>query len=371
LIIKFEIGQLAMGCNISKTSEKDSMFQGNNVQEEENYLQNFVSYDDDIIPATSLCLGVAPNGTPNEASEENMVDGRYQLQGEPIAAGAFGRVYKAIDLQEKDGKIYAVKVEDLNCDYPQLEHEARMYKVLEGGEGIPRCYAYEEKNNEAFMVMDMLGESLQKLFIRCGNGFTVKTALILADQMITRVQYLHENNYVHRDLKPANFVIGYPGTVNRNTVYLLDFGLSKKWRNHLTGQIRSNVQRYHGTVGTDMFASRIAHQGFEQARKDDLESLGYIFLYFVKSLPWMNQKAGLDTEQIVEDIRDKKRNMPLEQYKSHPSIPQEFMEYLEICRSMKFAEDPDYDKLKNLFRNCAKKLNIPYPYKNPHFEWDK
>jgi len=360
-----------MGCNITKTSDQDLMFGGNNRQDEETYLQNFVAYDDDLKSPTSLCLGIASDESPNKGSEENVIEGRYQLQGEPIAAGTFGRVYKAIDLKENDAtKIYAVKVENLKCDYPQLGHEARMYKILEGGEGIPRCFAYEEKNNEAFLVMDMLGESLQKLFVRCGNGFSVRTTLMLADQMISRVQYLHENNYVHRDLKPANFVVGYPGTINRNTVYLLDFGLAKKWRNHITGEMRSNVKRYHGTVGTPLFASRMAHQGIEQARKDDLEGLGYIFFYFVKSLPWMNQKAGMDKDAIIEDIRDKKKNMPLAQYKSHPAVPQEFMEYLEIVRNMKFADNPDYEGLKNLFRNCAKKLNIPFPY-DKNFEWDK
>jgi len=212
------------------------------------------------------------------------------------------RIYNAIDQNESPpSKFYAVKVEDLSCEYPQLGHEARMYKVLEGGVGIPRCYAYAEKDNKAVLVMDMLGESLQKLYTQTRNGFTVKTTLMLAEQMLNRVKYLHQSNYVHRDLKPANFVVGYPGTKDRSTVYLLDFGLAKKWRNHLTGEMRSNVQRYYGTVGKDMFASRMAHQGFEQARKDDLESLGYIFLYFVKSLPLMNQKPGMQTEEILDD----------------------------------------------------------------------
>ena len=361
-----------MGCISSKNppgmEHKDSVIPCTYGQEEGTYLQNLVCYDEDIMKATSPIMGLASNAPPNIGSVPNVIADRYQIQGEALACGAFGCVYKAIDLKEKElSKLYAVKVEDLSCEYPQLGHEARMYKVLEGGEGIPRCYAYEEKDNKAVLVMDMLGESLQKLFGHGAKAFSVKTTLMLAEQMISRVQYLHESNYVHRDLKPANFVVGYPGTKNRNTVYLLDFGLAKKWRNHLTGQMRSNVQRYYGTVGTDMFASRIAHQGFEQGRKDDLESLGYIFLYFMKSLPWMNQQAGMQTEDILDDIREKKKNMPLENY--NQGIPKEFMDYLDICRNMKFAEDPDYERLKDLFRSCAKRLNIPYPY-SYKFDWD-
>lgn len=298
-----------------------------------------------------------------------LIADRYKLSGDAVACGAFGCIYQAIDLKEPDekGKLYAVKVEHLDCDYPQLGHEARMYKVLEGSEGIPRGYAYEEKENMAILVMDMLGDSLQKLFEKRGKVFSVKTCLMLAEQMLTRVQYLHEMNYVHRDLKPANFVVGYPGTKQRNTVFILDFGLTKKWRNHLTKEIRPFEQRYYGAVGTPMFASHIADQGMEQARKDDLESLGYILLYFLQSLPWANIDEGMETDAYLDKIVDQKKNLPLEQYPK--TIPREFMEYLMICRGMKFAQDPDYEYLKNLFRNCAKKLGIAYPYDNK-FDWN-
>jgi len=317
-------------------------------------------------------MRIAPNEIEKNGSEPTIIGGRYKIQGEALAAGAFGSIYEAIDLKRKSDIRYAVKVEDLDSELPQLAHEARMYKVLEGGEGIPRCYAYEEKEGKAFLVMDMLGQSLQKLFESSGKSFTLETTLMLADQMIDRLQYLHEKDYVHRDLKPANFVVGYPGTTNRSTVYLLDFGLTKKWRNHLTGQMRSNVQRYYDPgVGTPMFNSRMANQGFEQARKDDLESLGYILLYFIKSLPWMDQPIPTNEDEedaVIDDIREKKQNLPVESYPQE--IPKEFKDYLDICHGMKFAEDPDYDALKKLFQNCAQRLNIAYPYKNK-FDWDK
>jgi len=365
-----------MGCVSStklKNQEEKVGFSENAEKQESNDLKSVVVNNKDVIKVSSLAFGLASNGndTSNGVSDRKLpevIADRYEIQGEALACGAFGCVYKAIDIKQKvRSTIYAVKVEDLECDYPQLEHEARMYKVLEGGEGIPRGYAYESHNNCALLVMDMLGESLQKLFVQCGNGFSVKTTLMLAEQMINRVQYLHEKDYVHRDLKPANFVIGYPGTAERNTIFILDFGMAKKWRNHLTGQIRTNVQRYYGPVGTPMFNSRMAYQGFEQARKDDLESLGYIFLYFLKSLPWANQDAGMDTEKIMEDIDDKKKNLALGNY--NQAIPHEFIDYLQTCRSMKFTDDPDYESLKNMFRDCAKRLDIPYPY-DYNFDWN-
>merc|ERR1712212_362304 len=102
-----------------------------------------------------------------------------------------------------------------------------------------------------------------------------------AEQMITRVQWLHEKGFVHRDLKPANFVIGYPGTQEEKVIFIIDFGLSKRWRNFITRDLRPFEQRYLGLVGTEMFAARNAHDGWEQGRKDDLESLGYILIYFL------------------------------------------------------------------------------------------
>jgi len=364
-----------MGCIKSKVGVSDDKCSTTvciTTKNKQRHSQDEEVYGDAVLNIDTINLHAALASDPamkRANGAPNLVAGRYQITGDAIACGAFGCVYKATDLKEPGikGKLYAVKVENLDCEYPQLGHESRMYKVLEGVKGIPRSYLYEEKDNTAVLVMDMLGDSLQKLFGKMKNAFSVKSCLMLAEQMITRLQSLHEENYVHRDLKPANFCMGYPGTKERNTVFLLDFGLTKKWRNHLTKDIRPFEQRYYGTVGTDMFASRVAHQGMEQARKDDLESLGYIFLYFMKSLPWANNLEGMETEEILTNIRDLKKNKAVHDYST--TIPREFMDYLNICRNMKFAEDPDYEKLRNLFRGCAKKLNIPYPY-DYKFDWD-
>ena len=189
-----------------------------------------------------------------------------------------------------------------------------------------------------------------------------------AEQMISRLQWMHERNFVHRDLKPANFCIGYPGSPDERRIFIMDFGLSKRWRNYLTRDLRPFEQRYYGLVGTEMFASRAATDGWEQGRKDDLESLGYILIYFLSLLPWMSKfLPGLKTDAYIKTLRDQKYNLPLKRYSK--SIPKEFIAYLEYTRQLKFDQKPDYEYCRKLFRRRAKKLNINYPYDNV-FDWE-
>ena len=134
------------------------------------------------------------------------------------------------------------------------------------------------------MVMELLGHSLEDLFQYCGRKFTLKTVCMLADQMISRLEYMHTNNFIHRDMKPDNFLMGNGN--KRNVCYMIDFGLSKRYKDAKTGEhipYRDNKS----LTGTARYASVNTHIGIEQARRDDMESIGYILLYFLKgSLPW-------------------------------------------------------------------------------------
>lgn len=183
----------------------------------------------------------------------------------------------------------AIKLESVMAKKRQLEYEARVYKALAGGVGIPSVRWFGTECDYNAMVLDLLGPSLEDLFNFCNTKFSLKTVLLLADQLISRFQGVHEKSFIHRDIKPENLLMG----VGRrgNQVNVIDFGLAKKYRDpktHLHIPYRENKE----LTGTARYVSINTHLGVEQSRRDDLESLGYLFLYFLRgNLPWQGIKA--------------------------------------------------------------------------------
>lgn len=157
--------------------------------------------------------------------------------------------------------------------------------------------------------MDLLGPSLEDLFNFCSRRFTMKTVLMLADQMISRIEFVHNKNFIHRDIKPDNFLMGIGRHCNK--VFLIDFGLAKKYRDNRTRQ-HIMYREDKNLTGTARYASINAHLGIEQSRRDDMESLGYVSMYFNRgSLPWQGLKAATK-KQKYEKISEKKMSTPVE-----------------------------------------------------------
>ncbi len=209
--------------------------------------------------------------------------------------------------------------------------------------------------------MDLLGPSLEDLFNFCGRQFTMKTVLMVADQMIGRVEYVHNKNFIHRDIKPDNFLMGIGRHCNK--VFLIDFGLAKKYRDSRT---RAHIpyREDKSLTGTARYASINAHLGIEQSRRDDMESLGYVLMYFnIGTLPWQGLKAAT-RKQKYERISDKKMSTPVESLCK--GFPDEFEMYLNYCRGLRFEEAPDYMYLRQLFRSRFRHLNYQYDYS---FDW--
>ena len=255
----------------------------------------------------------------------------------------------------------AIKLESVRARHPQLDYEARVYKSLAGGIGIPfvRWYGTESQYNA--LVMALLGPSLEDLFNFCNRKFSYKTVLLLADQLLCRLEFIHAKSFIHRDIKPDNFLMGIGRRGNQ--VNVIDFGLAKKFRDprtHLHIPYRENKN----LTGTARYASINTHLGVEQSRRDDIESLAYVLIYFCRgSLPWQGLKAATKKEKY-DRIMEKKMTTSTEALTR--GLPCEFTLFLNYARSLTFEDKPDYLYLRKLLRDLFHRQQYQYDY---IFDW--
>ncbi|KAM5221092.1 casein kinase I-like [Ctenodactylus gundi] len=293
--------------------------------------------------------------TTSDASSEvaiyggTVVGDKYRLIRK-IGAGSFGEVYLAFNITT--GEEVAVKLERKGRGRSLLMLEAEVYSTIQGGVGIPHLMWHGQNDDFNIMVMDRLGPNLESVFHFRSRKFSLKTVLMLADQMIARVEFLHSKSFIHRDLKPDNFAIGIGK--NSDMVFLIDYGLAKQYIDPNTGQhIPYRDDKLLNAAAP--FASINTHRGFEQSRRDDLESIGYILLYFIRGgLPWWQK--GEKNENVCE----MKRSIPLD--KLWEGYPEEFAVYLSYCRRLGFEQTPDYTYVRQLFRNLFISLGYEYDY---------
>ncbi|KAI5959244.1 hhp1 [Candida theae] len=283
---------------------------------------------------------------------------KYRI-GRKIGSGSFGDIYLGTNIIS--GEEVAIKLENTKAKHPQLEYEAKVYKALSGGVGIPFVRWYGTECDYNAMVIDLLGPSLEDLFNYCNRKFTYKTVLLLADQLICRIEYIHARCFIHRDIKPDNFLMGIGRRGSQ--VNVIDFGLAKKYRDprtHLHIPYRENKN----LTGTARYASVNTHLGIEQSRRDDLESLGYVLIYFCRgSLPWQGLKAATK-RQKYDRIMEKKMTTPNNILCK--GLPSEFLDYMNYIKTLRFDDKPDYAYLRKLFRDLFKKENYRYDYV---FDW--
>ncbi|CAN6293251.1 unnamed protein product [Urochloa humidicola] len=289
---------------------------------------------------------------------EHVIGGKYKL-GRKIGSGSFGELYLGVNIQ--NGEEVGIKLEPVKTKHPQLHYESKVYMLLQGGNGIPHLKWYGVEGEYNVMVIDLLGPSLEDLFNCCNRKLSMKTVLMLADQLINRVEYMHSKGFIHRDIKPDNFLMGLGRKANQ--VYIIDYGLAKKYKDLQTHK-HIPYRENKNLTGTARYASVNTHLGIEQSRRDDLESVGYLLLYFLRgSLPWQGLKAGTK-KQKYDKISEKKMLTSAEVLcKSYPS---EFISYFHYCRSLRFEDRPDYSFLKKLFRDVFIREGYQFDYV---FDW--
>lgn len=292
----------------------------------------------------------------------NIIASHYQI-AQKIGEGSFGIIFKGYDLLRSNQPV-AIKFESRKSDAPQLKDEFRAYKILNScinkylktnGEsdhegkflsvkGIPKVYYFGQEGYYNILIIQLLGPSLEDLFEWCGRRFSISTVARLAIQMIERIQFLHENNLIYRDIKPDNFLIG--ATNDDNNIYLVDYGMVKQYRDPVSGAHIPYRER-KSLSGTARYMSINTHLGREQSRRDDLESMGHVFVYFLKGeLPWQGLKAPTNKLKY-EKIGERKQKIPVKDLCGN--LPGEFAEYMSRVRGLKFDEEPDYRGLIALF----------------------
>ena len=266
---------------------------------------------------------------------------KYKLV-KKLGEGSFGMIFKA---QSPEGCV-AFKFEKKRPNKRSLlKDEAQIMMYLKG-KGIPSIILYQEEENYNIMIMELLGKSLESLLKDSQNNrFNLKTICLLGIELVPILQFIHDRHIIHRDIKPDNFAIGYGDPCQ---IYILDFGLAKKYRSSKTLQ-QNPMVKHAKLTGTARYASINALKGFEQSRRDDMESLGYVLTYLIKgNLPWQGIAAKTKEEKYAK-ILNKKINVTSE--KLLKNEPKELMDYLNYCKNLKYEDEPDYDYLTGLFKN--------------------
>jgi casein kinase 1 delta/casein kinase I family protein HRR25 len=269
-------------------------------------------------------------------------------------------MYIFIGTNVKSGEEVAIKLEHVREAQGELSHEADVYQALSGRTGVPEVKWFGQVYDFSVMVFDLLGPSLDDLFCYCDKKFSLKTVLLLVDQLIHRIHQIHSKSFLHRDIKPENFLMG--SGRNGNVVYAIDYGLALSFTaESAEDNAESTAHRLGGTVN---YASLRNHRRQQQSWGDDMESLGYMLVYFTRgSLPWEGLKART-TDELNEKIGQMKESMSGEEICR--GLPDEFAKYIDNMRSLGFGKKPNYSGLRLQFRRLFLRMGFEH---NGVFDW--
>ena len=276
-----------------------------------------------------------------------------------LGEGSFSVIYEGKNI--KTGDKVALKLEQKK-ELQFLKNEACYLYTLRNGPGIPKIISFGITKYYNILIEPLLGTNLYNLFNQNNKQFTLKDICLISLQCLTQFEFIHSKGIIHCDIKPENYTIGEK---DERIIYLIDFGLSKKYRsdktkNHIQFRLTKTM------IGTARYASRNSLTGKQLSRRDDLESFCYTILYFLtKKLPWQGIKAKTLTERYKKIYYKK---MDLKKWEKFNEIPLQIQNFIIYVKNLKFAEDPNYKLMKSFFIDLMKE---EYIENDRNFSWIK
>ena len=278
-----------------------------------------------------------------------------------LGQGSFGSIYQ---VQSKySNKYYSIKLEEMRGEHFSLEEEAIILSYLNCPR-VPRLKSFGYSGSYIIMITELLGDSLDKIFENLpSRKMSVRCVCNIAYQLLMIFEFIHNCSIIHRDIKPANVAIGYEE--KSKYIYLLDFGLSTKYRSSKTKK-HFHFVKNKKLIGNARYSSINALEGGTQSRRDDLESLGYLLIYLlIGRLPWQGLLSHSKEDKYYKIKEVKKNTSPEELCQG---LPPQFQEYVTYTRNLKYESDPDYNYLRNLFLTMLKNHNYSFDY---YYDWDQ
>jgi serine/threonine protein kinase len=260
----------------------------------------------------------------------SLINNKYVLL-EKIGTGSFGSIYKGINTRTKEN--VAIKVEPIKNGTKLLKNESIVYQYLGSKQGIPHIKWFGKDNTNYYMVINLLGKSLEQLKTE-KMRFSLKLTLQIGLQIIFLLNTIHEKGLIHRDIKPENFLLGVNG--QEKQIYIIDFGFCKSY---LKDDCHIRFCKINGLIGSYNYASLNSHKHYELSRRDDMESLGYMLLYFyMGELDWRDSSNNNEITTLKEGVKMDKK------------YPHVLLNYMNYVRSLEFDETPNYSTIIDSFK---------------------
>lgn len=260
-----------------------------------------------------------------------IINKKYKILGK-IGEGSFGSIYKGENIRTREQ--VAIKVEPIEQDTKLLKNESIIYQYLNNVDGMPNVKWFGKDDNNYYMVINLLGESLHSIKNK-NRTFTLSLVLQIGIQIILLLKTIHDKGLVHRDIKPDNFLLGL--NTQGKKIHIIDFGFCKSY---MTDNIHNKQSETSSLIGSPMYASINAHNCIELSRRDDLESFGYMLIYFYLGfLPWQEIKEDTNIIKKMKQVITEKDDIPLV-----------IINFIKHIRSLEYDEMPNYFLIMDNFK---------------------